>query len=480
MQNNYQENVVQEHIINNINPQTKHADVYSFDDLLISCGHEAMTNGIRSKAIPGTIQDWISGKICEALPHRLVQRLLAYLIENRDATEVLEYRESKGGDVPELTLLFHRSVKAKARKQREGYQHVNLTGSINDECIDTDLVSNTGSVVENNLFRSGTVELEDDGLKFFSEEMIVSSASTGSQSVPTNENIILKRKKPIGLDDLGNIVEEKRDKTFITVKGKARDFKIPLSGGSRTTGDRKDCQKPKTDRVPKSRDTSQQYKKSRRNTCVFRKVEASESEVSDGDNSEVDENSDDQDRNPLWKNDNDVVPKTLKSRKYYQPSVLQQKVQCHLCEQIFKRNSILFSHQRQHHADYWATRPTPGKGYKRGGWLDKDKLLCNICEDYKTSKIEEMDAHYENEHPDFWQMKLQNNAGWRGSLVRLKLSNMPEISYDEEADMFTCTICSKQWRKGNQMVAHVERVHMKILGYQCEVCGNKFATATAR
>ena len=112
-----------------INPQTKHADVYSFDDLLISCGHEAMANGIRSKAIPGTIQDWISGKICEALPHRLVQRLLAYLIENRDATEVLEYRESKGGDVPELTLLFHRTVKSKARKEKEGYEHANITGS---------------------------------------------------------------------------------------------------------------------------------------------------------------------------------------------------------------------------------------------------------------------------------------------------------------------------------------------------------------
>merc|ERR1712071_656690 len=52
------------------------------------------------------------------------------------------------------------------------------------------------------------------------------------------------------------------------------------------------------------------------------------------------------------------------------------------------------------------------------------------------------------------------------------------LSYDEEADMFTCTICSKQFRKGNQMVSHVERVHKKMLNYQCEVCGNKFATPT--
>merc|ERR1711879_1041149 len=93
----------------------KNVDVYTFDDLMVACSQEIMVNGIDSISIPSTIRDWISGKIVRALPKRLIQKLLSFLVDNRDMTETLGFREKVNGDVPEFTLLLYRTARAKAR-----------------------------------------------------------------------------------------------------------------------------------------------------------------------------------------------------------------------------------------------------------------------------------------------------------------------------------------------------------------------------
>ena len=57
-------------------------------------------------------------------------------------------------------------------------------------------------------------------------------------------------------------------------------------------------------------------------------------------------------------------------------------------------------------------------------------------------------------------------------MVRMKLDIMQdEIVQDENSGLFTCTICSKQFRIRSHIVNHVEKVHKKLKGFSCEVCG---------
>ena len=105
-------------------PPRPNVDVFSFDDLLVSAAHEVMVNGIESTIIPATIKDWLCGKLVRALPKRLTQKLLAFLLDNRDLEGILDYKEQTQGDVPEFTLMIYRSAKSKIRKNKPGYRVV--------------------------------------------------------------------------------------------------------------------------------------------------------------------------------------------------------------------------------------------------------------------------------------------------------------------------------------------------------------------
>ena len=39
--------------------------VYAFDDLLVACSQEIMTNGIESPHVPSTIRDWLAGTLVQ-------------------------------------------------------------------------------------------------------------------------------------------------------------------------------------------------------------------------------------------------------------------------------------------------------------------------------------------------------------------------------------------------------------------------------
>ena len=99
-------------------------NAYNVDDLLVSCSHEIMVNGMDSNIIPDTIKDWLAGKVLRSLPKRLTQKLLSFLLDNRDMEGTLGFRENQGGEVPEFTLLIYRTAKSKLRKERENPGHL--------------------------------------------------------------------------------------------------------------------------------------------------------------------------------------------------------------------------------------------------------------------------------------------------------------------------------------------------------------------
>ena len=87
------------------NDYNAHIDVFSFDDMMMACCQEIMVHGLDTNCIPDTVKDWVSGKILRALPKKLVQRLLSFIVSNRDVEGCLGFRENQNADIPEFTLL---------------------------------------------------------------------------------------------------------------------------------------------------------------------------------------------------------------------------------------------------------------------------------------------------------------------------------------------------------------------------------------
>ena len=151
---------------------TSNADIYSFDDLLITCAHEIMINGFETTVIPPTVKDWVAGKIVKSLPHRLIQKLLGFIIDNRDMTDTIAYKEKNHGEIPEFTLLLYRTAKAKVRKEK--------SNNIQPEPIDSNGTSTIFTDIDKPFFENNQ-NINEDGIKFFSDEIVVEQ----SQPVPS-------------------------------------------------------------------------------------------------------------------------------------------------------------------------------------------------------------------------------------------------------------------------------------------------------
>ena len=98
------------HLHNNLSnsssSKVKCADVFSFDDMLASCVAEIVKNGMDTLAIPDSIKDWVAGKLLRGMPKQLTQRLLSFMMEQRDFEGLLAFRECRTSDVPEFTENF--------------------------------------------------------------------------------------------------------------------------------------------------------------------------------------------------------------------------------------------------------------------------------------------------------------------------------------------------------------------------------------
>merc|ERR1712048_266841 len=124
---------------------------------MVASAQEVMVNGIDSPVIPETIKDWLAGKVLRSLPKRLTQKLLSFLLDNRDMEGTLGFRENQNGDIPEFTLLIYRTAKSKLRKERENPDH------LLPQKIDENDVQNVfqGKAIENN------------GIEFFGNDIII-------------------------------------------------------------------------------------------------------------------------------------------------------------------------------------------------------------------------------------------------------------------------------------------------------------------
>jgi len=135
----------------------KCADVFSFDDMLASCVAEITKNGMDTLAVPDTIKDWVAGKLLRAFPKQLTQRLLNFMMEQRDFEGLLAFRECRTGDVPEFTLLLHQDHRSRAFNtdglQNDQSQHNNLPKIFDD------------------------ANITNNGEKFFCNELLIDESS---------------------------------------------------------------------------------------------------------------------------------------------------------------------------------------------------------------------------------------------------------------------------------------------------------------
>lgn len=97
-------------------PNKNHISAYFFDDLLATCCHEIIARGMDTEFLPSTIKDWLAGKILRSLPKRFVQKFVSFMLENRDFSDHLGYKENGRGT--EFTMVFHKSNSERAQKQR--------------------------------------------------------------------------------------------------------------------------------------------------------------------------------------------------------------------------------------------------------------------------------------------------------------------------------------------------------------------------
>jgi len=102
---------------NHTRPGLKHVDVFQLDDLLVACAQDIIVNGMETGTIPDSIKEWVAGKVLKSLPKRLVQKLLSFILDNRDISEAIGLRENSTGD--EFTMVVYKSAKQKQRMEEK-------------------------------------------------------------------------------------------------------------------------------------------------------------------------------------------------------------------------------------------------------------------------------------------------------------------------------------------------------------------------
>ena len=136
---------------------------------------------------------------------------------------------------------------------------------------------------------------------------------------------------------------------------------------------------------------------------------------------------------------------------------VNKKIYCNLCHSVFKSKFHLYEHTKMTHLlneSFYMTCKECGRNF-----TDTDKLQsheenhrikpCQLC-----NKVYVTQAHYENH--------IQRHA------VKLK--------HIKEKQAQTCSFCEKECLNDNELSVHVNKVHLQIKPYSCDMCDRQFYT----
>ena len=94
---------------------TKHCDAFMLDDLLCAAAQDIVLNGFESSTLPAEIKSWIATKLINSLPKPLIQKLLSFILENRNVAENIGYFENSTGT--EFTISIYNSMRHRLREE---------------------------------------------------------------------------------------------------------------------------------------------------------------------------------------------------------------------------------------------------------------------------------------------------------------------------------------------------------------------------
>ena len=410
------------------NPNAKYVDAFSFDDLLVSCCQEIMVRGWESADIPASIKDWISGKILNTLPKRLIQKLLAYLVNNKDSEGLIGFRERENQDVPEFTLFLYRTEKA-----RERLENKKMTEKMDDL----------------NVFDGNECNLTGEGLKLFSGSLVIDHSQVPQRGVrdQNNQNDDVGIDKTEGLNSKGTKygpITGRKDKDF--TRFKAKNINKSANKSPKRTANDNDTSNDETDSNSNSEEATEDWK--------VKKI----------------------------KNHQETMKKRIRlgvTRKMPPTNPGDGRSSCHLCPCHYKNRGDLWRHFRNKHPEYWNEldhdQVAVGKNGNRTSAVNTDKARCTIC-DIEFSTPGCYYTHLKNKHPKLWENRDKTKREITEEVNRKKLIEYEEIVLDEESNMWTCSDCGKQWAKSmpSRIIKHVETVHRGIREFECTLCGKFF------
>jgi hypothetical protein len=305
----------------------KSIGVYSFDDLLVSCGQEIIANGFNTDQIPDSVKDWVSGKLLKTLPDLLVRRLFNFLLEHRDISTTLGYRERDIGGIPEFSMFLFNTVMA-----REAFETMGeLPGETTSEIP---LPPDPNQI---DIFTNENAPKTE--LPFFQDEQLIDQGHI----VPHVGRLIQK-----------NFRERQRQKANMTNKFKD-EFCLT------------DSDNEKFDKYP---------------ALKKRKPDSDQEDSQDSQDSDTDKKTPENEKEPkfeyYWdgkrKRKRKISKNPRKSAKDYEP---YERIECHVCGKQYGSRKSMNYHLKSKHPEIWAQKPTDKAGPTNDMFMST--LRCHIC-----------------------------------------------------------------------------------------------------
>jgi transcription elongation factor Elf1 len=321
-----------------------------------------MINGIDTEVIPTTIKDWISGKIVKALPHRLIQKLLGFLIDNRDMTDTIAYKEKNSGEIPEFTIYLYRTAKAKVRAEK----NFKFEKNVDESPLST---KNDKPIFDEE-------KLNGEGLNFFSDEIIVEQ----SQVIPLNQLIPGADPNAKKIKAEGQKRRRRAKQKNAAISGNISDSQDSESQHS----DKSDNSDPTLNKIPKKPISKYKLKNPNYKKPLHKPGEVTKQVLSD-EYTEISYLPSEKIFNCNLCGRTDPKAATL---KLHVDTVHRRKkqAQCHICGQQFQWNSQLKRHMCIHTGEY--------------------PFHCDICNKNFMTKHKYREEHQKKHHEaDYWVWK---------------------------------------------------------------------------